>query len=42
MNVNTWDVSDDLRALLGQRIDPARLADPAIPLEALAAGGSGA
>ena len=41
MNVNTWDVSDDLRALLGQRIDPVRLADAAIPLAALAAGGSG-
>jgi len=32
MNVNIWDVSDDLRATIGQRIDPGRLADPAISL----------
>lgn len=32
MNVNVWDVSDDLRALVGKRIETARLADPGIPL----------
>lgn len=32
MNVNVWDVSDDLRALLGKRIDQSRLADSGIPL----------
>jgi len=32
MNVNVWDVSDDLRATIGTRIDPARLADPEISL----------
>jgi len=35
MNVNTWDVNDDLRALVGRRVDPARLADPAVPLAGL-------
>ncbi len=39
MNVNVWDVTDDIRALIesGQRIDPARLADSSVPLSALAA-----
>jgi NADPH-dependent 2,4-dienoyl-CoA reductase/sulfur reductase-like enzyme len=34
MNVNVWDVNDDLQALVraGKPLDPARLADPAIPL----------
>jgi NADPH-dependent 2,4-dienoyl-CoA reductase/sulfur reductase-like enzyme len=37
MNVNVWDVNDDIQALIragaaGQRIDPARLADTGIPL----------
>ena len=32
MNVNIWDVNDDLRALVGQRVDVARLADPMIAL----------
>jgi NADPH-dependent 2,4-dienoyl-CoA reductase/sulfur reductase-like enzyme len=34
MNVNVWDVSDDIQGLVrvGKRLDPARLADPAIPL----------
>lgn len=32
MNVNVWDVSDEIRALLGKKIDPAQLADPAIAL----------
>ncbi|MGZ5410794.1 MAG: FAD-dependent oxidoreductase, partial [Aeromicrobium sp.] len=35
MNVNVWDVNDDIRALLGKTIDPARLADPEIPLTEL-------
>jgi 3-phenylpropionate/trans-cinnamate dioxygenase ferredoxin reductase subunit len=37
MNVNVWDVSDDIQALIRARrpIDPSRLADPAIPLTAL-------
>jgi 3-phenylpropionate/trans-cinnamate dioxygenase ferredoxin reductase component len=35
MNVNIWDVNDAIGALIrsGQPVDPARLADPAIPLE---------
>jgi NADPH-dependent 2,4-dienoyl-CoA reductase/sulfur reductase-like enzyme len=34
MNVNVWDVNDDLQALVraGKPLDTARLADPAIPL----------
>jgi 3-phenylpropionate/trans-cinnamate dioxygenase ferredoxin reductase subunit len=34
MNVNTWDVVDDLRAIIEARtpIDPIRLTDPDIPL----------
>ncbi len=43
MNVNVWDVQDDIRALIkaghadGATVDPAKLADPQIPLgEALA------
>jgi 3-phenylpropionate/trans-cinnamate dioxygenase ferredoxin reductase subunit len=34
MNVNVWDVTDDIQALIrsGKPVDPARLADPAIPL----------
>jgi len=32
MNVNTWDVNDTLRTLLGRRIAPERLTDPTIPL----------
>jgi 3-phenylpropionate/trans-cinnamate dioxygenase ferredoxin reductase subunit len=37
MNVNTWDVSDTIAALIrsGAAIDPDRLADPRTPLEAL-------
>lgn len=27
MNVNTWDVNDHLRALIGRQIGTARLAD---------------
>jgi NADPH-dependent 2,4-dienoyl-CoA reductase/sulfur reductase-like enzyme len=34
MNVNVWDVNDDIQALIrsGAEVDPARLADPDIPL----------
>jgi len=35
MNVNIWDVNDDIRALIGKTVDPARLADPEIPLAEL-------
>ncbi len=39
MNVNIWDVSDAIQALIrsGQPADPARLADPAVPLNEVAA-----
>ena len=38
MNVNIWDVNDAIDALIrsGQPADPARLADPAVPLEEVA------
>jgi 3-phenylpropionate/trans-cinnamate dioxygenase ferredoxin reductase component len=32
MNVNVWDVNDDLRALVGRRIEPERLADSGVAL----------
>lgn len=32
MNVNVWDVSEDIRALIGRSVDRARLADPGVPL----------
>jgi NADPH-dependent 2,4-dienoyl-CoA reductase/sulfur reductase-like enzyme len=37
MNVNIWDVTDDIQELVragcaGRTVDPARLADPAVPL----------
>jgi len=37
MNVNVWDVVDPIKALIrsGATVDPARLADPAIPLDDL-------
>jgi NADPH-dependent 2,4-dienoyl-CoA reductase/sulfur reductase-like enzyme len=40
MNVNVWDVNDDIQALIragaaGQRVDQARLADPGVPLTEL-------
>jgi 3-phenylpropionate/trans-cinnamate dioxygenase ferredoxin reductase component len=40
MNVNVWDVVEDLKAIVagGARQDPARLADPAVPLADLASG----
>jgi 3-phenylpropionate/trans-cinnamate dioxygenase ferredoxin reductase subunit len=38
MNVNIWDVNDAIQALIrsGQPADPARLADPAVPLNEVA------
>jgi 3-phenylpropionate/trans-cinnamate dioxygenase ferredoxin reductase subunit len=40
MNVNVWDVVDDLKAIVagGARQEPARLADPRVPLADLASG----
>jgi 3-phenylpropionate/trans-cinnamate dioxygenase ferredoxin reductase subunit len=37
MNVNVWDVTDPIKALIRSRaaIDPARLADPGVPLTEL-------
>jgi 3-phenylpropionate/trans-cinnamate dioxygenase ferredoxin reductase subunit len=37
MNVNVWDVNDTVQQLIrsGERIDPARLSDPGLPLEDL-------
>ena len=37
MNVNVWDVVDDLKAVIeaGAPVDPCRLADAGVPLEAL-------
>ncbi|WP_022889910.1 NAD(P)/FAD-dependent oxidoreductase [Agromyces italicus] len=39
MNVNVWDVSDGVQRLIrsGARIDPARLADPAVSFDELVA-----
>ncbi len=39
MNVNIWDVNDKIQALIrsGQPVDPARLADPAVLLNEVAA-----
>ena len=36
MNVNVWDVNDDLRALIGRTVDSDRLADPDVPLAEVA------
>ena len=38
MNINVWDVAEDLKAIVasGRRADPDRLADPSIPLSDLA------
>ena len=38
MNVNVWDVNESVQRLIRSRtvIDPARLVDPAVPLEQLA------
>ena len=40
MNVNVWDVTDALQALIraDRPVDDARLADPGVPLEELSAG----
>jgi 3-phenylpropionate/trans-cinnamate dioxygenase ferredoxin reductase subunit len=40
MNVNVWDVTDAIQALIraGHPVDPARLADPAAPLQELGGG----
>lgn len=40
MNVNVWDVADDLRALIAQGLplDPGRLGDPDVPLTELLGG----
>ena len=32
MNVNVWDVNDDLRALIGRTIGRERLVDPGVAL----------
>jgi len=34
MNVNVWDVNDDIQALIrsGKQADPNRLTDPDVPL----------
>jgi NADPH-dependent 2,4-dienoyl-CoA reductase/sulfur reductase-like enzyme len=34
MNINVWDVNDDIQALIraGNQVDPERLADPDVPL----------
>ncbi len=40
MNVNVWDVNDDIRALLGHSVDRDRLIDPNVPLTAVAYGES--
>ena len=39
MNVNVWDVVDDIRGLIesGAQLDPQQLADPDVPLGELAA-----
>ncbi|GAA1809879.1 FAD/NAD(P)-binding oxidoreductase [Agromyces neolithicus] len=38
MNVNVWDVNDTVQRLIREQVvvDPARLADPSVPLEAFA------
>jgi hypothetical protein len=35
MNVNTWDVNDDLRILIGRQIDSRRLTDDRLALAEL-------
>ena len=37
MNVNVWDVTEPIKALIRSRaaVDPARLADPSVALEDL-------
>jgi 3-phenylpropionate/trans-cinnamate dioxygenase ferredoxin reductase component len=43
MNVNVWDVVDDLKAIVGagRPLDPARLVDPDVGLADLGSGGRG-
>lgn len=36
MNVNVWDVNDELRALIGRRVDHERLVDPDVPFAEVA------
>ncbi len=38
MNVNVWDVTEDIQALIrsGARVDAAQLADPGVALSELA------
>jgi len=38
MNVNVWDVADQVASLVRSRrsVDPLRLADPSVSLESLA------
>jgi 3-phenylpropionate/trans-cinnamate dioxygenase ferredoxin reductase subunit len=40
MNVNVWDVTDDLQALIraDKPVDDARLADPDVPIKDVSAG----
>jgi 3-phenylpropionate/trans-cinnamate dioxygenase ferredoxin reductase subunit len=35
MNVNVWDVNDDIQSLIrsARQVDPARLTNPGIPLQ---------
>jgi 3-phenylpropionate/trans-cinnamate dioxygenase ferredoxin reductase subunit len=37
MNVNVWDVAEDIQKLIRDRrsVDPTGLADPTVPLDAL-------
>ena len=44
MNVNIWDVTDAIAALVrsGAQVDAARLADPAVPLDEVHDSGPGA
>lgn len=32
MNVNIWDVTEDIVKLIGREVDLERLADPEVPL----------
>jgi 3-phenylpropionate/trans-cinnamate dioxygenase ferredoxin reductase subunit len=36
MHLNVWDATDGIRAVVGRRVDPGRLADPGADLSALA------
>jgi 3-phenylpropionate/trans-cinnamate dioxygenase ferredoxin reductase component len=38
MNVNVWDVTDDIQAVIrsGTQVDPAKLRDPDVELASLA------